>query len=516
MCSSWPCSERRWLVSLGFTAWIMFGVLRSDDPVGRFEAVRFRSMVRASGYYGLYNVGNMVSMGTSTVIVGSVLGLAEAAVFSVAMRLFSPIITVIAAAGSQLWPPLTEAIARGDVGWARSSYRRGLIYVTAISVAASVAIVAIGPWFSSVWVGPDLVPSVTLFVWTAALTVVLAVTLQVGVVLMAVERMRGAAVLSVCTAVAGVIVSVLLTQAFGASGAAIGATVACLGILLPGSAVLARSSFRAIEAPAESSPPAQDPASLARDRCTVPGELAVSLGWPSIHAAGTTARNRKVTTLASPIAPVALFVFNRPDLTARVFEVVRAAQPPVLFVSADGPRPDRPDDERLCRETREIVQAVDWPCDVHWNLREQNLGCGPAMSQGISWVFEHVDRAIILEDDCIPDPSFFPFCDELLERYEDDSRVMQIAGSNLNAPTGRLRRRELLLRLVPAGVGLGDVATGLDALRLRDGLVAGVPRQRHARPDCTPARSAAPSCVASGTTSMPGTARGTTSGSTPS
>ena len=138
--------------------------------------------------------------------------------------------------------------------------------------------------------------------------------------------------------------------------------------------------------------------------------------------------------MAPPVAPVALFVFNRPDLTARVFEVVRAAKPPLLFVSADGPRPNRPDDERLCRETREVVQSIDWPCEVHWNLREVNLGCGPAMSQGISWVFENVDRAVILEDDCVPDPTFFPFCDELLERYQDDARVMQIAGSNLNAP----------------------------------------------------------------------------------
>ncbi|RHW23498.1 glycosyltransferase family 2 protein [Nocardioides immobilis] len=138
--------------------------------------------------------------------------------------------------------------------------------------------------------------------------------------------------------------------------------------------------------------------------------------------------------MAPPAAPVALFVFNRPDLTEQVFEVIRAAKPPVLLVSADGPRPDRPEDERLCRETREIVHDVDWPCDVHWNLREVNLGCGPAMSQGISWVFDHVDRAIILEDDCVPDPTFFPFCDELLERYKDDSRILQIAGSNLAAP----------------------------------------------------------------------------------
>lgn len=146
-------------------------------------------------------------------------------------------------------------------------------------------------------------------------------------------------------------------------------------------------------------------------------------------------RSRRVGTLAQAAAPVALFVFNRPDLTARVFDVVRAAKPPVLFVSADGPRADRPDDERLCRETLDVLKDIDWPCDVRWNLRERNLGCGPAMSQGISWVFEHVDRAIILEDDCIPDPSFFGYCDELLERYKDDARVMQIAGSNLSAPT---------------------------------------------------------------------------------
>lgn len=133
-------------------------------------------------------------------------------------------------------------------------------------------------------------------------------------------------------------------------------------------------------------------------------------------------------------APVVLLVFNRPDLTARLFEVVRAMRPSQLFVSADGPRPGRPDDAKLCAQTREIVQAVDWECDAHWKLDERNLGCGPAVSQGIDWVFESVDRAIILEDDCIPDPSFFAFCTSLLERYADDTRVMQIAGSNLTAP----------------------------------------------------------------------------------
>lgn len=140
------------------------------------------------------------------------------------------------------------------------------------------------------------------------------------------------------------------------------------------------------------------------------------------------------TSTAPPRAPVALFVFNRPDLTARVFDVLRVVQPPVLLVAADGPRPDRPDDDRLCTETRSIVKNVDWPCEVHWKLEDTNLGCGPAIAGSLDWVFSLVDRAIILEDDCVPDLSFFPFCDELLQRYADDSRVMQIAGSNLLAP----------------------------------------------------------------------------------
>ena len=138
--------------------------------------------------------------------------------------------------------------------------------------------------------------------------------------------------------------------------------------------------------------------------------------------------------MASPTAPVALFVFNRPDLTAELLEAVRAAKPPMLFVTADGPRPGNADDPELCETVRDIVRDVDWECEVHWNLHERNQGLAHTLSQGINWVFDHVDRAIILEDDCIPDPSFFPFCAEMLERYKDDSRVLQISGSNLQAP----------------------------------------------------------------------------------
>ena len=136
----------------------------------------------------------------------------------------------------------------------------------------------------------------------------------------------------------------------------------------------------------------------------------------------------------APRAPVALFVFNRPDLTAEVFQVIREARPPVLLVAADGPRDGIAEDIDRCALVRDIVKNVDWPCEVHYKFEDGNLGCDPAISAAIDWVFSIVDRAVLLEDDCIPDASFFGFCDELLERYAEDSRVMQIAGTNLDMP----------------------------------------------------------------------------------
>jgi hypothetical protein len=130
---------------------------------------------------------------------------------------------------------------------------------------------------------------------------------------------------------------------------------------------------------------------------------------------------------------VALIVFNRPDLTAQVFEAIRRARPRQLLLIADGPRDSKPEDADLCAATRNVVARVDWPCEVLQKYSDRNLGCGPSVSQGIDWVFEQVDEGVILEDDCLPETSFFPFCAELLERYRDDGRVMQIAGSNLAA-----------------------------------------------------------------------------------
>ena len=130
------------------------------------------------------------------------------------------------------------------------------------------------------------------------------------------------------------------------------------------------------------------------------------------------------------IAPVVLIVFNRPTLTKRVFDAIAQVQPQDLLVIADGPRPQRPDDGPKCAAARSIVDRVNWPCRLQKRFSVRNCGCKQTIATGLDWVFAVVDRAIILEDDCIPEPSFFRFCTELLDRYLDDQRVRTIAGSN--------------------------------------------------------------------------------------
>jgi len=129
-------------------------------------------------------------------------------------------------------------------------------------------------------------------------------------------------------------------------------------------------------------------------------------------------------------APVALILFNRPDLTAAVFARVAAARPPKLLLVADGPRRHEPRDVEKCALARKVVEQIDWDCEVLRNYSDVNLGCGRRPATGITWVFDQVDRAIILEDDCVPDPTFFRFCDILLERFQEDERIMQISGNN--------------------------------------------------------------------------------------
>jgi len=135
--------------------------------------------------------------------------------------------------------------------------------------------------------------------------------------------------------------------------------------------------------------------------------------------------------------PVAFFIFNRAETTARVFEAIRQARPPRLLVVADGPRPAQPDDPAKCAATRAIVDRIDWDCEVSRNFSDVNLGCKRRISSGLDWIFSEVEEAIILEDDCLPAPSFFHFCQDLLERHRDDERIMIISGNNFQS--GRKR-----------------------------------------------------------------------------
>ena len=128
--------------------------------------------------------------------------------------------------------------------------------------------------------------------------------------------------------------------------------------------------------------------------------------------------------------PVAFFIFRRPDTAARVFAEIARARPPLLLVVADGPRPDKLGEAEQCAATRQIISQVDWPCEVLTNYSETNLGCRKRLGSGLDWVFDTVEEAIILEDDCLPHPSFFRFCEELLAYYRHEPRVMHISGDN--------------------------------------------------------------------------------------
>jgi hypothetical protein len=126
--------------------------------------------------------------------------------------------------------------------------------------------------------------------------------------------------------------------------------------------------------------------------------------------------------------PIAFFIFNRPDLTKTVFEEIRKIQPQQLFVIADGAR--SAEEVERCDQARSIIQQIDWKCEVRTNFSEVNLGCKHRISSGLDWVFSEVEEAIILEDDCLPNPSFFNFCQTLLEKYRYDRRIMMISGDN--------------------------------------------------------------------------------------
>lgn len=134
--------------------------------------------------------------------------------------------------------------------------------------------------------------------------------------------------------------------------------------------------------------------------------------------------------------PVAFLIYRRPALTRRVFDEIARARPARLLVVADGPRSES--ERAACEQTRAVIDGVNWPCDVQTQYAETNLGCRRRVASGLDWVFSQVEESIILEDDTVPHPTFFPFCEELLARYRDDARVGHIGGTDCNrgAPRG--------------------------------------------------------------------------------
>ena len=128
--------------------------------------------------------------------------------------------------------------------------------------------------------------------------------------------------------------------------------------------------------------------------------------------------------------PVLLEFFTRHEQFAQVFEQVKKARPSILLLYQDGPRQDRADDILNIEKCRKIAEDIDWECKVHRLYQEKNIGCDPSGYIAQTWAFSIVDRCIILEDDCVPTQSFFPYCSELLEKYKDDTRIAMICGMN--------------------------------------------------------------------------------------
>jgi len=134
-------------------------------------------------------------------------------------------------------------------------------------------------------------------------------------------------------------------------------------------------------------------------------------------------------TMENYRTPILFLIFNRPECTRDTFAAISKIKPQKLYIAADGPRAGKNGEKELCEKTREIVQKIDWDCEVKTLFRESNLGCKDAVSSAITWFFEAEEMGIILEDDCLPSQSFFPFCRELLLKYKDDERVWHIDGT---------------------------------------------------------------------------------------
>jgi len=137
--------------------------------------------------------------------------------------------------------------------------------------------------------------------------------------------------------------------------------------------------------------------------------------------------------------PVLLLNFNRPDLTTKLVASLQAVRPTQIFVAIDGPRAEVKSDEKDCNSVFQVLrEGLDWECKITWSVSDINKGCGRAVSEAITWFFEHVEEGIILEDDCIPSSSFMYFSETMLQCYRNDTRVGTISGSSFLPSSVRL------------------------------------------------------------------------------
>ncbi|MBU3668626.1 MAG: hypothetical protein FGM57_01510 [Candidatus Taylorbacteria bacterium] len=130
-------------------------------------------------------------------------------------------------------------------------------------------------------------------------------------------------------------------------------------------------------------------------------------------------------------SPILFITFNRPEKTEQVFSVIRVYQPEKIYIASDGPRDNKPGEAELVARTRKIFDTIDWPCTVIRIFRETNLGCKRAVSESITEFFKHEEMGIILEDDCMPNPSFFEYCTEMLLKYKENESIFHVNGTNL-------------------------------------------------------------------------------------
>lgn len=146
--------------------------------------------------------------------------------------------------------------------------------------------------------------------------------------------------------------------------------------------------------------------------------------------------------LSSIHAPVLLITFNRPNYTRKVLDKIKLAKVKKLYIAIDGPRSGNENDRKALEEIHTIIKNIDWDCQVFTNFQEKNLGCGWGPATAINWAFENEEKLIILEDDCLPSGAFFPYCDYLLNKYSNDSRIWLISGRSHEPESERFRNSD--------------------------------------------------------------------------